>query len=97
MSRRYQLEGAEAVPAPVDLRDARDELMDRHLAYGPQTPAQHPLHPVSDWNLYGRPEPAPWGSYLDTRPLPLPRDRRGPIAVAMDAAQVLRTRREVGR
>lgn len=67
-------------PAPVDGRVDGLWTFD----YAPMPPVDHPMHPLSDWNLYGRPEPAPWGSYMDTRPLPLPRNGRGPIAYAMD-------------
>ncbi|WP_158239404.1 hypothetical protein [Brachybacterium sp. UMB0905] len=76
-------------PAPVDYRDDDPRL----LELGPAVPVDHPGHPCSDWNLYGRPAPAPWGSYMDTTPLPLPRDRRGPIATALDTAA--RYRQEV--
>ncbi|GAB2535210.1 hypothetical protein [Brachybacterium huguangmaarense] len=36
------------------------------------------------WREYDRPEPGPWGSYLDTSLLPPRRDGRGPVALAMD-------------
>lgn len=70
------------VPASVDLADDH-----RPLVMGPEPPADHPCHPFSDWSLYGRPEPSPWGSYMDTTPLPMARDGRGPITVMHDMIQ----------
>lgn len=67
-------------PAPVDARE--DGL--RRWDFGPVPPLDHPRHPTSDWHLYDCPEPGPWGSYLDTEPLPLPPGGGGPIAYAMD-------------
>ena len=69
------------------MRELRDEVTDRFIVFGPMPPAPHPLHPLSDWNLYGRPDPAPWGSYMDTRPIPPHPDGRGPITVMHDMAQ----------
>jgi hypothetical protein len=42
------------------------------------------MDPDSDpaiWREYGRPPAPPWGSYLDTTPLPKHPDGRGPITV----------------
>lgn len=47
-------------------------------------PLMHPDSPEALWREYGRPPAAPWGSYLDTTPLPMHPDRRGPIAVMHD-------------
>lgn len=67
-------------PAPVDLRDMGIMRCDM----GPVPPLDHWAHPLSDFNLYDRPEPGPWGSYMDVEPLPLPPGGGGPIACAMD-------------
>lgn len=64
------------VPAPVDGGLA--------MLHGP---LMHPDSAPAIWREYGRPPAPPWGSYLDTTPLPRHRDRRGPFEVAMDAAQ----------
>lgn len=47
-------------------------------------PAMDPDSPEAIWREYDRPEPGPWGSYLDTSPLPRHPDRRGPIACMVD-------------
>lgn len=91
---RYQHTGAGDIshltPAPVDLRQARsDGDLSWPLYYGPEPTLDHPLHPLSDWNAYGRPPAPPWGSYLDTTPLPKHPDGRGPFEVAMDAQEAL--------
>lgn len=81
------------MPAPVNLFELRDDLTDRFIVFGPMPPVTHPRHPLSDWNLYGRPEPAPWGSYMDTTPLPMARDGRGPITVMHDTIEALEVTR----
>lgn len=57
-------------------------------------PLMHPDSPPAIWREYGRPPAPPWGSYLDTTPLPRHRDRRGPFEVAMDTARAYREARE---
>lgn len=78
-------------PAPVDMRE------DGVIVLGPLPPIDHPGHPVSDWNLYGRPPAAPWGSYLDTSLLPLPPGGKGPLGYAMDAIAEYRQSRGAQR
>lgn len=60
-------------PAPVDggLAMLHGPLMD-------------PDSPPAIWREYGKPPAAPWGSYLDTSPLPVHSDGRGPITVMHD-------------
>ena len=57
-------------PAPVDggLEMLHGPLMDPDSA-------------PAIWREYGRPPAPPWGSYLDTTPLPKHPDGRGPITV----------------
>lgn len=64
---------ANLVPAPVDGGLA--------MLHGP---LMHPDSAPAIWREYGRPEPMPWGSYLDETPLPVHPDGRGPIAVMHD-------------
>lgn len=47
-------------------------------------PAMHPDSAPAIWREYHRPPAPPWGSYLDTTPLPLPPGGGGPMASAMD-------------
>lgn len=69
---------AHLIPAPVDLNAIP------LLVMGPMPTEDSPFHPHSDWNLYDRPPAPPWGSYLDTTPLPKHPDGRGPITVMHD-------------
>lgn len=48
---------------------------------GPMPPSDHSYW---HWLEYHRPPAPPWGSYLDTTPLPLPRGGGGPFSYAMD-------------
>lgn len=69
---------AKPTPAPVDGGLA--------MLHGP---LMHPDSAPAVWREYGRPPAPPWGSYLDTTPLPKHPDGRGPIAAAIDAQEAL--------
>lgn len=63
-------------PAPVDGGLA--------MLHGP---LMHPDSAPAVWREYGKPPAAPWGSYLDERPLPRHPDGRGPFETAIDAQE----------
>lgn len=65
----------------------RDHLIPAPVSDGLATwcgPLMHPDSPEAVWREYGRPPAPPWGSYLDTTPLPMHPDGRGPITVMHD-------------
>lgn len=68
-------------PAPVD---AREDGLTR-FDFEPLPTEDHPLHPLSDWNLYRRPPVQLWGSYLDLTPIPL--DQCSPVGTLSRALE----------